>query len=114
MAEDTTKLQLNVMTVFLLIQSRRRRFQNSTSLNNESRNGTGVCISTQTVKNRFHEFGMSARRPAIRIPLKRQHMQNRLDFAKTHVRWTIRDWTPVLFCEKSRFCHDFTERRQLV
>ena len=34
---------------FLLIQSRRLRFQNATSLNNELRDGTGVRISTQTV-----------------------------------------------------------------
>ena len=42
-----------------------------------------------------------------------QHVQDRLDFARTHVRWTIRDWTPVLFTE-SRFCLDFTDKRQLV
>ena len=41
-------------------------------------------------------------------------MQDRLDFARTHVRWTIRDWAPVLFTDKSRFYLDFTDRRQLV
>ena len=48
------------------------------------------------------------------IPLKRQHVQDWLDFARTHVRWTIRDWTPVLFTDESRFCFDFAEMRQLV
>ena len=33
---------------FLLIQCRHQRFPNTTSLNNELRNGTGVRISTQT------------------------------------------------------------------
>ena len=99
---------------FLLIQSGRQRFHNATSLNNEFRNGTGVRISTQTVRTRFHEFGLNARSPAIRVPLTRQHVQDWLDFARTHVRWTIRDWTPVLFTDESRFCLDFTDMRQLV
>ena len=99
---------------FLLIQSRRQRFHNATSLNNEFRNGTGVRISTQTVRNRLHEFGLNARIPAIRVPLTRQHAQDRSDLARIHVRWTIRDWTPVLFTDESRFCLDFIDRRQLV
>ena len=49
---------------FLLIQSRRQRFQNATSLNNEFKKRTGVRISTQTVRNRLHEFGLIARRLA--------------------------------------------------
>ena len=50
MAEDETGLQLYVRAVFLLIQSLRQRFHNASSLNNEFRNGTGVRISTQTVR----------------------------------------------------------------
>ena len=86
----------------------------ATRLNNKFRNGTGVRIATQTVRSRLHEFGLSARRPAVRVPLTRQHVQDRLDFARTHVRWTIRAWTPVLFTDESRFCLDFADKRQLV
>ena len=75
---------------------------------------TGVCISTHTVRNRLHEFGLSARRPAVRVPLTRQHVQDRLDFARTHVRWTVHEWTPVLFTDESRFCLDFTDKCHLV
>ena len=99
---------------FLLIQSRRQRFLNATRLNNEFRNGTVVRISTQTVRNRRHEFGLSARRRAVRVPLTRRHVQDRLDFARTQVRWTIRDWTPVLFTNESRFYLHFTDKRPLV
>ena len=42
---------------FLLIQSRRQRFLNATRLNIEFRNGTGVHISIQIVRNRLHELG---------------------------------------------------------
>ena len=71
-------------------------------------------MSTQTVRNRLHEFGLIARRPAVRVPLTRQLVQDQLDFARTHFRWTTRDWTPVLFTDESRFCLDFTDKRQLV
>ena len=97
-----------------LIQSRRERFQNAKALNKELRKKAGVYISTQTVRNRLHEFGLNAMRPAIRVLLTRQHVQDRLDFARTHVRLTIRDWTPVLLSDESRFFLDFTDRRQLV
>ena len=99
---------------FLLIQYRRQRFQNATSFNTEFRNGNGVRNSTQTVRNNLHEFGLNARIPAIRVPLTRQHVQDRFDFARNHVRLTVRDWTPVLFTDESRFCLDFTDRRLLV
>ena len=68
-------------------------------------------ISKQKVRNNPHEFGLIARRPAIRVPLTRQHVHDRLDFARTHV---IGEWAPVLFTDESRFCLDFTDRRQLV
>ena len=51
---------------------------------------------------------------AIPLLLTKQHTQDRLDFVRTHTRWTIRDWTPVLFTDESRCCLDFTDRRQLV
>ena len=98
----------------MLIQSRRQRFNNATSLINEFRNGTGERISTQTVRNRLHEFGLNAIKPAMHIPLTRQHVQDWLDFTRIHLRWTIRDWTTVLFTDESRFCLEFTDRRQLV
>ena len=68
-------------------------------------------IFTQTVRNRLHEFGLNDMIPVIRIPLTRQHVQDKLDSD-----WTLRDWTPVLFTDESRFCIDFTDtcRRQLV
>ena len=63
------------------------------------------------MRNKLHEFGLNARRLAIRVLLTRQHMQDSLDFVRTHARWTICDWMPALFTE-SRF--NFNDRRQLV
>ena len=79
------------------------------SLNNESMNGTGMSISSQPVRNRLHEFGLNAMRRAMRVQFTRQHVQDWFDFAVIHIRWTIRDWTPVVITDESRFCLDFTD-----
>ena len=89
-------------------------FQIATSLNNAFKNGTGVHISTQTVRNRLHELGLNTRRPTIYVQLTRQHLQDWLDLTRIHVRWTFRDWMPVLFTDMSRYSLYFTERRQMV
>lgn len=41
-------------------------------------------------------------------------MQDRLNSARTSVRRTIREWTSVRLIDDSRFCLDFTVKRQLV
>ena len=50
---------------FLVVQARRRRFDNATMLRRNFQNATSVRISTQTIRNRLHDAGMRSRRPAI-------------------------------------------------
>ena len=99
---------------FLVVQARRHRFDNATTLRRDFQNATGMCISTQTIRNRLHDAGLRSRRPAIRVPLTRYHVQMRLAWARDHVTWTQNDWAPVLFTDESRFCVDFTDRRARV
>ena len=99
---------------FLVVQARCRRFDNATSLRRDFQNATGVRISTQTIRNRLHDAGLRSRRPAIRVPLTRYHVQMRLAWARDHVTWIQNDWVPVLFTDESRFCVDFTDRRARV
>ena len=99
---------------FIALQARRHRFNNATTLRSELQNTTGVRLSTQTIRNRLHEAGLRSRRPAIRIPLTRYHVQERLEWARDHVTWALNDWTPILFTDESRFCVDFTDRRARV
>ena len=84
---------------FIALQARRHRFNNATTLRRELQNATGVSLSTQTIRNRLHEAGFRSRRPAIRIPLTRQHVQERLEWARDHVTWALNDWTPILFTD---------------
>ena len=95
---------------FLVVQARRHRFDNATTLRRDFQNATGRRISTQTIRNRLHDAGLRSRRPAIRVPLTRYHVQMRLAWARDHVTWIQNDWAPVLFTDESRFCVDFTDR----
>ena len=54
---------------FLVVQARRHRFDNATTLRRDFQNTTGVRISTQTIRNRLHDAGLRSRRPAILVPL---------------------------------------------
>ena len=99
---------------FLVVQARRHRFDNATTLRRDFQNATSVRISTQTIRNRLHDAGLRSRRPAIRVPLTLYHVQMRLARARDHVTWTQNDWAPVLFTDESRFCVDFTDRRARV
>ena len=52
---------------FLVVQARRHRFENATTLRRDFQNATGMSISTQTIRNRLHDAGLRSRRPAIRV-----------------------------------------------
>ena len=95
---------------FLVVQARRHRFYNATTLRRDFQNATDVRISTQTIRNRLQDAGLRSRRPAIRVPLTRYDVQMRLAWARDHVTWIQNDWAPVLFTDESRFCVDFTDR----
>jgi transposase len=76
---------------FIVLQARRQRFSNATALRNDFQNAIGARVSTQTVRNRLHDAVLRSRRPAIRIPLTQRHIQQRLQWARTHVTWTVND-----------------------
>lgn len=60
-------------------------------------------ISDQTVRNRLHEAGQRSRN-RCRVPiLNIGHRRARLEYARAHVCWTVRQWQNVLFTDESRF-----------
>ena len=54
-------------------------------------------IIVQTVRNRLRENGLHARRPYAGCILTQRHRQNRLNWARVHIRWIRRRWNTVLF-----------------
>ena len=51
----------NEVQFFLVVQARRHRFDNATTLRRDFQNATGVRISTQTIRNRLHDAGLRSR-----------------------------------------------------
>jgi transposase len=72
-----------------VLQARRQRFSNATTLRNDFQHATGVRVSTQNVRNRLHYAGLSSLRTAICISLSQRNIQERLQWAQTHVTWTV-------------------------
>ena len=99
---------------YLITSAARNRFSNATRLQRNLREASGTTISTQTVRNRLHDAGFRARRPAVRVPLIGRHRQERLLWCQDHVDWTPADWALVLFTDESRFCMDFHDGRNRV
>lgn len=92
----------------------RQPFRTARRLRSEFQNATGVRVSVQTIRNRLHEDGLSARRPAICPVLTAAHRAHRLDFAHNHVDWNLDQWSNVLFTNESRFSVEGNDRRVRV
>ncbi|GBN06652.1 Transposable element Tcb1 transposase [Araneus ventricosus] len=71
-------------------------------------------MSTSTVRRRFHEGGLYARRQAICVPLTSRHRRERLRWAHQHVHWTPDQWRAVLFTDESGFSLQSDSRCYLI
>ena len=60
-------------------------------------------ISQYTVRRRLRAYGIFCRRPVRRLNLGPHHFQARLNWARLHRRWTVRQWENVIFSDESRF-----------
>lgn len=82
---------------------KRNPFLTARELLNQVRVPLDVVVSDQTIRNRLHDSGMRARRPALHPPLDREHRRSRLTWAQEHIDWTIQQWSHCLFTDESRF-----------
>jgi hypothetical protein len=73
----------------------------ATGIEMDFRQATEVRVSTQTVRNLFHEDGLGARRNARGPILTVAHRTARLQFAQEHVTWQLRYWQSVHFTDES-------------
>src|ERR1700729_668692 len=60
-------------------------------------------VSLNTVLRRLREANIRPRRPVRRLRLQPRHIQNRLQWANVHIRWSRRQWQSVIFSDESRF-----------
>ena len=78
----------------------------------DRRRQRGLC--SQTVRNRLRQQGLRSRKPSKEIFLTPQHKQNRLLWARQHRRWTLAQWSDVIFTDESRFCIFSNDGRRRV
>lgn len=88
---------------YLVLSSLRKRIATAKDLQSTLRMAHQVTISDQTVRNRLREANLKPRRPVRKPVLTRHHKTMRLNFARDHLGWQLRQWRPVLFTDESRF-----------
>lgn len=71
-------------------------------------------ISDQTVRNRLRQAGLHARRPYRGLVLTAPRRQQRMRWVITHGRWTINQWSQILFTDESRFSLSGSDGRSRV
>ena len=91
---------------YLRIVARRNPFHSARRVNSQFRQATGIVLSAQTVRNRLHDIGLHARRPHVVPAMTADHRRLRLQWATEHRRWTVNEWSRVLFTDESRFVVD--------
>ena len=78
----------------------RNRFLTVTS---STATGLGHVISRHTVRRRPRQHGIKAYRPFREMTLTRQHLHQRLHWARQFQRWQHRSWQCVLCSDEIRF-----------
>ncbi|GFW88762.1 HTH_Tnp_Tc3_2 domain-containing protein [Trichonephila clavipes] len=94
--------------------AKRNRRTTAQQVANQFLAASGKPISRKTVARRLRGGGLYARRPAVCVPLTRQHRTARFQWCREHHNWTEQDWTCVLFSDESRFSLSSDCRRQLI
>lgn len=71
-------------------------------------------VSNSTIRNRLRQANLRSRNRACVPMLTSAHRRARLEYARTHINWTQRQWRQVLFTDESRFCIFNNDRRVRV
>ncbi|KAL0152359.1 hypothetical protein M9458_052082, partial [Cirrhinus mrigala] len=74
----------------------------------------GVKASGSTTHRRVKEFDYSCRIPLVKPLLNHRQRQRRLTWAKEKKKWTVSQWSKVLFSDESKFCISFGNQGPIV
>ena len=87
---------------YIETRAARARFITANQIENDVRNAARPAarpISHQTIRNRLHDAGLRARKPAKRPKMTAPHRAARLRWAREHVRWNRQQWANIMFSD---------------
>ncbi|GFT70653.1 hypothetical protein TNCV_1947641 [Trichonephila clavipes] len=99
---------------YIVLSAKRNRRTTTQQVVNQFLAASGKQISRKTVARRLRGGEFIRTRPALCVPLTRQHRTSRLQWCREHHNWTEQDWLCVLFSDESRFSLLSDCRRQLI
>lgn len=108
------KLTTESQNRHLCVAVKRNRFTPLSRLYPTWRIASNVNCSYRTARRIVFKAGLRARRPLIRIPLPPRNRRLRLEWAKSHIEWTIEQWSAILWTDESRFTLDYADGRVRV
>ncbi|GFS99249.1 transposable element Tcb2 transposase [Trichonephila clavipes] len=99
---------------YIVLSAKRNRRTTAQQEANQFLAASGKQISRKIVARRLRGGGVYARRPAVCVPLTRQHGTARFQWCREHHNLIEQDWVCVLFSDESRFSLSSDCRRQLI
>ena len=73
-----------------------------------------IPISVQTVRRGLKEAGMKSAVKRKRPFLSKKHKRVRLDFAESHIDWTVEDWKRVIWSDETKINRFGSDGREWV
>ncbi|KAL1446086.1 hypothetical protein WDU94_015655 [Cyamophila willieti] len=99
---------------YMILTATRNRFQGITGVRAELQRARGVQVSTSTVSRRLRQHAIRSHR-AKRTPLLTfQHKLKRRTYCQNYRRWSVRQWSKVLFTDECRFALKSDDKRVKV
>jgi hypothetical protein len=71
----------------------------------ELKSALGIEVCFETMRNALREASLGSTAKVSKPTLSAKHVKERLEFAKMHKDWTIRDWEGVVFSDETKIIH---------
>jgi len=96
--KTTRQMDMEIMKL-----SRANPKLNACDIYSDLREHSRYMGSKKTIQRRLRELGLYGRRPACKPYVSEKNRKTRLEFAKEHLNWTVKEWSNVIWTDESKF-----------
>ena len=75
---------------------------NAVQVTNDLKSELNTNVSPSTVRRALKDAGLGSMEKPKKPLLSRKNIKDRLEFAKTHQHWTIKDWSKVIWSDETK------------